>query len=210
MGWQNDMIATASWDATVKLYDLKSEEVVTTLGDVEALDEGKMGGLYAVAFAKTMPEYLACASADKSIYLWNCQTGKLNAKLLGHNDEVNGIDFHSSQTVMASASDDCKCIIWDFQEGITLRQLDKHTKAVYGCVFLGQENQYLLSTCCFDQKTRLFDMRDKMIVAMLQRHSDDVIGIDYCSPKQLLATGSDDGCIGIWDTRTWKLQQMIQ
>jgi WD40 repeat protein len=209
MGPGCDVIATASWDATVKLYDLQNDQVVRTLGDVEALDEGKMGGLYAVAFAKTAPEYLGCTSADKSIYLWNCQTGKLNCKLLGHNDEVNGIDFHESQTVMASASDDGKCIIWDFQEGITLRQLDKHTKAVYGCVFLGVENQYWLATCCFDQKTRIFDMRDKMIVAMLQRHNDDVIGIDYSAARGLLATGSDDGCIGIWDSKTWKLQQLI-
>jgi WD40 repeat protein len=205
----SDVIATASWDATVKLYDIKCQEVVATLGDVEALEEGKMGGLYAVAFAKTMPEYLGCTSADKSIYLWNYQTGKLIARLLGHNDEVNGLDFHSSQSVMASASDDHKCIIWDFHEGITLRQLDRHTKEVYGCVFLGNENQYLLATCCFDKKVRIFDMRDKMITACLNRQNDDIIGIDFSACKRLLATGSDDGTIGLWDVGGWKLQELI-
>jgi len=39
----------------------------------------------------------------------------------GHSDEVNSIDFHCSQQVMCTASDDSKCIIWDFQEGIVLR-----------------------------------------------------------------------------------------
>jgi len=62
---------------------------------------------------------------------------------------------------------------------------------------------------CFDQKTRIFDMRDKQIIALLQTHTDDVIGIDYTSHNQLLATGSDDGLIVIWDTRTWKMQQKI-
>lgn len=203
------VVATASWDATVKLYDLASSEVVRTLGDVEQHEEGKMGGLYAVAFAKTAPEVLGCTSCDKSVYLWNHQTGTLLSKLDGHRDEVNGIDFHSEQQVMCTASDDCKVIIWDFQEGITLRTLDKHTKAVYGCTFLGLENQYFVATCCFDQKTRIFDMRDKKIVQQFQGHTDDVIGIDYSCPNQLLATGSDDGCISIWDARTWKKQQTI-
>jgi len=143
------------------------------------------------------------------VYLWNHKTGKMLRKLTGHTDEVNGIDFHTSQQVMCTASDDCKVIIWDFEEGIMLRTLDKHPKAVYGATFLGQEQQYCVATCCFDQKTRVFDMRDKQVVALLQMHTDDIIGIDYSTSKQLLATGSDDGLVAIWDTRNWKLQQKI-
>merc|ERR1712217_779863 len=155
------------------------------------------------------PNILGCTSCDHKVYLWNTEKGEQTTKLTGHTDEVNGIDFHSSQQVMCTASDDCKAIIWDFQEGITLRTLDKHTKAVYGVSFLGQEYQYFVGTCCFDQKTRIFDMRDKQVVALLQTHVDDVIGIDYTSSKQLLATGSDDGQIVFWDAKTWKQQHKI-
>lgn len=210
MDQESKHIATASWDGTVKLYNLAEDKVVNTLGEVvEIGEEGKMSGLYAVAFAKTANDVLGCTSCDKSVYLWNHQTGRLISKLTGHSDEVNGIDFHPTQQVMCTASDDCKVIIWDFQEGITLRIIDKHAKAVYGATFLGVENQYLVASCCFDEKTRIFDMRDKTVVSTLQTHTDDVIGIDYCSSRQLLATGSDDGTIGIWDTRTWKLSQKI-
>merc|ERR1711902_157907 len=69
------------------------------------------------------------------------------------------------------------------------------------------DNQYYVATCCFDQKTRVFDMRDKQVVTMLQQHSDDVIGISFSGDRQLLATGSDDGYICLWDARTWKLQR---
>jgi len=206
MGPFGDTVATASWDATVKLYNLGAEEVVKTLGRTPGEE---MGGLYAVAFAKTSPSILGCTSNDHSVYLWDHQAGTLSAKLTGHGDEVNGIDFHSSQHVICTASDDCKAMIWDIHEGITLRTLDRHTKAVYGTAFLGQENQYLVATCCFDQKTRVFDMRDKQVVATLQMHTDDVVGIDYSSPKQLLATGSDDGFICIWDARSYTLLHKI-
>jgi WD40 repeat protein len=206
---KNKVVATASWDATIKLYDLERMELVKTFGDVEAGAEGKMQGLYAVAWAKTAPEILGCTCCDHNVYLWDHTSGKLLKKLPGHSDEVNGIDFHPSQQVMCTASDDCKVIIWDFHEGIKLRMLDKHTKQVYGTTFLGQEMQYNVATCCFDRQTRIFDMRDKTVVALLKEHTDDVIGIDYSGSKQLLATGSDDGIIALWDTRTWKLQDRI-
>lgn len=199
-------MATASWDGRCHIYSLAKDEIVRTLGDTP---EGKMGGLYCVAFAKTDPDIIGCTSCDKTVYLWNHRTSTLLHKLVAHTDEVNGIDFHSSQQVMCTSSDDCKVIIWDFQEGMTLRTLDKHTKAVYGAKFLGQEMQYFVATCCFDQKTRIFDMRDKQVVAVLQGHTDDVIGIDYSSGKGLLATGSDDGRICIWDVKTWKMLHKI-
>jgi len=203
MSPNSEVVATASWDGKVNLYNLAAEEIVKTLGGDE---NQSMNGLYAVAFAKTAPEIVGCASCDHSVYLWDHRTGRLKSQLKGHTHEVNGIDFHTSQQVMCTASDDSRVIIWDFQEGMILRTLDKHTKQVYGATFLGRENQYYVATCSFDQKTRVFDMRDKQVVALLQMHTDEVIGIDYSSHGQVLATGSDDGSIGLWCTRTWKLQ----
>lgn len=206
----SSMIATASWDQTCKLYKLGSKEVVRTLGDPQAEGDSKiMGGLYGVAFAKTADDIIGCASCDKSVYLWNHATGQMLNKLTGHTDEVNGLDFHASQQVIATAGDDCKAIVWDFQEGIVLRTLDKHLKPVYGCTFLGQENQYLVATACFDQSVRVFDMRDKQMCGLMKMHTDDVIGIAFSPVKQIIATGSDDGKIGIWDVRTYKLQREI-
>mmetsp|Transcript_29474 Transcript_29474/g.84369 ORF Transcript_29474/g.84369 Transcript_29474/m.84369 type:complete len:423 (+) Transcript_29474:56-1324(+) len=207
MDMASDLVATASWDATVKLNGLDESEPVRQLGG----DQGPktMGGLYSVAFSKTSPEVLGCTSCDKNVYLWNHKTGVLTNMLVGHTDEVNAIDFHSVQQVMVTASDDCKAIIWDFQEGLVLRKLERHDKSVYGATFLGQENQYLVATCSFDRKTRVFDMRERKVVATLSHHTDDVIGIDYSSPQNCLATSSDDGIIALWDSRTWTLQRQI-
>mmetsp|Transcript_125694 Transcript_125694/g.391407 ORF Transcript_125694/g.391407 Transcript_125694/m.391407 type:complete len:440 (-) Transcript_125694:97-1416(-) len=207
IGTSDDMLATASWDGTVKLYSLAEDRVVRTLHE----DGGhKMSGLYSVAFAKTAPEIIGCTSCDKHVYLWNHHTGSLLLKLPGHTDEINGIDFHSMQQVMCTVSDDCKAIIWDFQEGLMLRTLDKHTKAVYGATFLGgKDYQYFVATCSFDQKARVFDMRDKHVAAQLIQHTDDVIGIDYSPDTHTLATGSDDGLICLWDARMWKFRTSV-
>lgn len=206
-------LATASWDATVQIYDLEREDndaVVRTLGGEQECDDGftpKMGGLYDVAFSERQPQILGCASADKFVYVWNWEANRLLAKLGGHTDEVNGVAFHATQQVMATASDDHTAIIWDYREGIKLRTLADHTKAVYGASFLGStgELQYCLATSSFDKRVRIYDMRSKAVVETLAWHGDDVVGLDFCECDGggLLASGSDDGCFCVFDTRDW-------
>lgn len=222
----NTRIASASWDATVSIYNLQTRAYEATLQNFsegplnqeknEPLwESGEMGGLYCVKFARSIhhSNILGCASADHMVYLWNFNPGsqsspQVTMRLKGHIDEVNCIDFHPQQAVVCSTSDDCDAIVWDMDSGVTLRTLQKHPRAVYGAAFLGQDQEYLVATVCFDQKTRVYDMRDKQVVAQLQGHTDDVIGIDY-TDKSLLATGSDDGMIVIWDVRTWQCVSKI-
>lgn len=82
------------------------------------------------------------------------------------------------KVVVCSTSGDGDAIIWDMDTGVILRTLEKHPRAVYGASFLGQEQEYLVATVCFDQKTRVYDMRDKRIVAQLQGHTDNY---DLCA-----------------------------
>lgn len=201
------LLATASWDATVQLYDLSKgddEALIRTLGQGEEDGGYQMNGLYGVAFAKTVGNVLGCVSADTCVYIWNHQTGELLSRLEGHQNEVNGISFHPTQHVMVTASDDCTAVVWDFQQSMKLRSLDAHTKAVYGASFLSVENQYCVATCCFDLNVRIFDMRDRSVAACLENcHTDDIIGIDFTDKTRQLATGSDDGVICIFDERNW-------
>mmetsp|Transcript_58141 Transcript_58141/g.138358 ORF Transcript_58141/g.138358 Transcript_58141/m.138358 type:complete len:510 (-) Transcript_58141:113-1642(-) len=201
-------VATAAWDGTVMIYDVKQQRPVRNLRDFP--DGTKMGGLYCVAFAKTTPRVLGCTSGDHGVYLWEPNTGEFVARLQSHEGEVNCLDFHTSQCVLVTASDDKRAIVWDFQELIPLRTLESHEKEVYGCTFLGQEHQYLVATCSFDQKTRIFDMRDKKVAQTLSLHHDDIIGVSYSSQARLLATASDDGLVGLYDSRmNWRLVRKI-
>merc|ERR1711907_101958 len=120
-----------------------------------------MAGLYSVGFAKTQENLLGCTSCDNCVYLWDTDSGQQLKALSGHRDEVNDIDFHSAQMVMATASDDGTAIVWDYLEGRPLRWLDKHEDKVYGTTFLGKEQEFLVATCCFDKTTRIFDMRSE-------------------------------------------------
>jgi WD40 repeat protein len=222
--------ASASWDGTVKIYDLRDchdwngqrrneGQVWKSLGEHKSRwnhfvkgrghqhqDKSKvyMNGLYAVAFAKTSHDVLGCVSGadDRGVvHLWNWQTEQRTHQLHGHEEDANAIDFHPTQHIMATASDDRTAKIWDFAEGKELRTLDQHEEAVYGSIFLGPEMEYSLATCSFDKHVRIFDMRDESVQQEMQHHHEDIIGITFSDQKRLLATGGDDGFINMYDFR---------
>jgi WD40 repeat protein len=203
------VVATAAWDAYIHVYDLDQHDkaaLVRTLGDHEEEDDEntiRMGGLYDVKFSGTCPNILAAASADNFVYLWNYHTNQMITRLKGHKDEVNGVAFHAVQQVLCSTSDDCAAIIWDIHEGVHLRTLTNHCKAAYGATFMGADNPYEVVTCSFDHKVRVYDMREPAVIATLQEHEDDVVGLDFTEKRHWLASGSDDGCVCVWDNRVW-------
>ena len=108
---------------------------------------------------------------------------------------------------MCSASDDSTARVWDFNEGILLRNLEDRTmtKAVLSAQFLGTQGWHVfcVATCGVDLTTRIFDMRDKEVVYKLEGHTSETVGKDFCELKGLPATGSDDGTILIWDRRNF-------
>jgi len=211
MSTDSKLFVSASWDASMQIYDVSNGVPDGPTRTINGNGQKKMDGLYSLAFAKTAPEFIGCTSVDKYVYLWNHETCEMEKKLGGeakhHQDEVNDIDFHAEQEVMVTVSDDLQALIWDFREGSCLRALkEPHGKTVYGATFLGKDLQYNVATCCFDRRTRIWDMRDKQVTRTLENHTDDIIGIDFTDASEpLLATGSDDGRACIWSCKTWKV-----
>ena len=92
------LLALASHDKTVKLWDAGSGAVLQTL-------EGHSNSVNAVAFSPD-GKLLASASADKTVKLWDAGSGALQQTLKGHSDSVEAVAFSPDGKLLASASDD--------------------------------------------------------------------------------------------------------
>ncbi len=60
---------------------------------------------------------LASGSFDKTIKLWNLETGKEIHTLTGHDYAVKSVSFSPDGKTLASGSDDNKIKVWDVEKG---------------------------------------------------------------------------------------------
>lgn len=73
---------------------------------------------------------LVSGSEDKTIKIWNLQTGHLVKTLEGHIGKINCLAISPDNHIIASASNDKTVKIWDLKRGTLLRTLEGHSKVV--------------------------------------------------------------------------------
>jgi len=78
---------------------------------------------------------LASPSADKTIRLWNAETGECSRTLVGHKDGVTSVVFDPAGHTFASGSYDHTVKLWDAETGECLRTLGLHRTAVNSVAF---------------------------------------------------------------------------
>ena len=67
------------------------------------------------------------ASGDKTLRIWDLESGESLRTLEGHTDPVNAVAVTSDGRRALSASEDKTLRIWDLESGESLRTLEGHT-----------------------------------------------------------------------------------
>ena len=113
------LLASASHDSTVKLWDAGSGAPLQTL-------EGHSSSVNTVAFSPD-GKLLASASYDSTVKLWNAGSGAHLQTLEGHSSSINAVAFSLDGKLLASASDDKTVKLWDAGSGAPLQTLTADT-----------------------------------------------------------------------------------
>ncbi len=75
------------------------------------------------------------ASVDKTVRLWDVQTGQSKVVMVGHTGEVDSAVFSADGTLLASRSTDGTVRLWYVLTGQVKAVLSGHTNGVTGLLF---------------------------------------------------------------------------
>ena len=101
--------------------------------------------------------YIASASVDKTIMIWEIETGRLLRTLVGHTDDVNSVCYSPDGKYLASSSADKTIKLWEVKTGECVKTLVGHTSFVESVCY-SPDGKYLASGS-YDKTIKLWEWR---------------------------------------------------
>ena len=188
------MIATASWDHTVKLWQSDSLEEVKTLAEHEA-------PVQCVAFAPD-GERLISGSRDETVRIWDARTGKPIGQPLRHEHWVRSVAVSPDGELLASGGDDNLVRLWDLRTGTQVATLRGHSDYVK-CVAFSPNGRRLVSGGD-DKVARVWDVETGREILSLRGHRSYIWSVAFSSDGRRIASGGSGRTVRVWETVEWK------
>lgn len=143
-------------------------------------------------------QYIATASQDRTVKIWDAQTGQLLKMMEGHTDSVNGVVFSPDSMRIATTSDDGTAKVWDIATSRELFTLSGHTRVVRRVVYSPDGTR--LVTTSADGTAKVWDARTGEELLTFSNHGDQVYDVAFNRDGKRVATGGQDGNVRIWDS----------
>jgi serine/threonine protein kinase/outer membrane protein assembly factor BamD (BamD/ComL family)/sugar lactone lactonase YvrE len=183
------LLASASWDTTIGIWDMESGELLRQLYGHEKY-------VSSVAFSPD-GQTLASASADQTVRLWRVHDGELLHTLTGHEKYVSSVAFSPDGHMLASGSWDTNIGLWRVGDGELLRVLRDHSAVVEDVAF--SPDGHMLASASWDETVGLWRVGDGELLRALRGHTDHVSSVAFSPDGQTLASGSWDETIRLWN-----------
>ncbi|KAL7952087.1 WD40-repeat-containing domain protein [Trichoderma barbatum] len=187
------ILASASNDGTIKLWDAITGTCISTL-------EGHEAYVTSVSFSHDS-RVLASSSSDETIKFWDPITGTCISTFRGHNSPVTSVVFSHDSNLLASASDDCSIILWwNSATGISHSILEGHDSSISSVAF--SHDSKVLASASYDKTIKVWDTATGACIMTLEGHSSPVFSVAFSHDSRTLASASQDCSIKLWNAST--------
>ncbi|KIN09022.1 hypothetical protein OIDMADRAFT_48858 [Oidiodendron maius Zn] len=168
--------------------------------------EGHTKGVQSVAFSHDST-WLASASADCTVKIWDIASGECLQTLEGHKAWIWSVAFSHDSSQLASGSTDHAVKIWDMASGKCLYTLNGHRNSVYSVAFSHDSTR--LASASEDHTVNIWNTSSGECQYTTEGHSEAVLSVAFSHDSTKLVSASIDHAVKIWDMASGKCLQTL-
>ncbi len=199
------MILSSSSDKTIGLWNLQGDRLHTFTGHT--------GAVWSARFNND-GNLIVSGSADKTIKLWQLDGTEIQT-LSGHRGDVRNVLFSPNGELIISGGSDKNIMIWSL-DGTILQTLKGHTADIR-CLSLSA-NGMLIASGSGDNMLKIWQMEkgadsdlqnlQATEIFSIQGHTSAIRSLSFSPDSNILASGSADKNIKLWDLQGHELQTL--
>ena len=161
--------------------------------------EGHSAGVTGVAMTPDGKRAVS-ASADKTLKVWDLETGVALLTVEGHSGRVNGVAVTPDGKGLVSASTDRTLRVWDLETGVELRTLEGHVAEVSG-VAVTPDGKRAVSAS-WDNTLKVWDLETGAALRTLENRSGFLTGVAVAPDGKSVVSTSMFSMLSMWDLET--------
>ena len=198
-------LASASNDATIRIWEISEVDGKVQLSEKPRYTlQEHTGSVHAVDFHPSNSQRLVSAGADRTVRLWNVDTGKQTVPpISAHYSSVRDVAFSPDGNEIVSGSGDKMVRVWDANTGVQKRLVQMaHKDEVFSVAFDSTGDRIVSSSS--DRSIRIWETKTGKLVGdeSLRGHDGIVYSAIFSADdKTVISTGSDR-TIRFWDVDT--------
>lgn len=189
------LVASGGEDGVLRLWDLGERRLIRT-------HRAHTGWIFAVALSRDC-QVVASAGEDAMIRLWRTDTGVPLGVLSGHSRRIRALTFSDSGTLLASGAEDGRVCVWDVERMVLTRSMKTAGTPVWS-VAIGSDDS-VVAAVGEDEFLRLYDLQTGQMLDERAAHRDWVRAVSFAPDSSLLATGSGDRSVVVWNASAKQL-----
>nr|MDO8110765.1 TIR domain-containing protein [Candidatus Sigynarchaeota archaeon] len=145
---------------------------------------------------------LATGSGDRTIKIWDVETGMKIQSFLVYDGSVFSVSFSPNGKFIAGGYGDKRARVWDITTGKLMVTLEGHEGGVTSVAFA--PDGIHLATGSYDRTARIWNLNTLRPEQVFFGHNDNILSLAFSTDGHFLATGSSDTTIRVWDLRSGK------
>jgi WD40 repeat protein len=182
----------------VKLYQYFPRKSLRALWGIRTF-EGGTRPFNSICFSPD-GNYALSGDSDKTLKLWDVETGKCVRTFDGHTKSVTSVCFSPDGRYALSGSLDNTLKLWDVETGECLKTFEGHESGVTSVCF-SPDGSYALSGS-LDKTLKLWDLKTTKCLRTFKGHKWTVTSVCFSPDGRYALSGSSDYTLKLWDVET--------